>query len=442
MNLNRRAAIPAGAVVLFIILLLFAFMFGSLFYVRAGDSRALSVGEDKSTKPCIASVRKEIDALQQDINTLQRKNDVQTAVVQRLDADLLRYGSYHSGSAWILRGGSTVADPATSYKSAWAIIRDSIEGDRKIIQQRAQLHAELKAPERFSKIDDVTKKLREDGNKAYAEAAARDEQNTQIQKRLDQDQEKYLSETTKVKKEHDKELASRTNQIRQLEVRIRELLELKLNRFRDVQPFGHIMMTDPLRRFVIIDRGTKDGLTLGLKFQIFQYPKGAFTDKGMLEVCKLDDNSAVCRVLSETSEKNPVAREDFIGNPLFTPDRPRTFVLAGEFTSYRRPDIERFIANMGGIVRKDLQPGIDFLIIGTYAEDDATKKLIDDAREYQVVAMDEAQMIRYLSTTYKPATGAERAEIEAVRAQRKIATGAEKPAAAEGAEKKKPEAKE
>ena len=95
MNLNRRAAIPAGAVVLFIILLLFAFMFGALFYVRAGDTRDITVGAEKSTKPCINSVRKEIDALQQDITVLQRKSDVQTSVVQRLDADLLRYGSTH-----------------------------------------------------------------------------------------------------------------------------------------------------------------------------------------------------------------------------------------------------------------------------------------------------------------------------------------------------------
>lgn len=98
MNLNRRAAIPAGAVVLFIVLLLFSFLFGALFYVRVGDTRALSVGEDKSTKPSIQSVRKEIDVLQQDITTLQRKNEVQTAVLQRLDADLLRYGTYHSGT--------------------------------------------------------------------------------------------------------------------------------------------------------------------------------------------------------------------------------------------------------------------------------------------------------------------------------------------------------
>ncbi len=184
--------------------------------------------------------------------------------------------------------------------------------------------------------------------------------------------------------------------IGQLEDRIRDLLELELRWMTEVDADGSVLELGIEHGFVIIDIGKADKVFPGLILAAFQHEKGQYKEKGMVEVIDVDAHIATCRVVAEYDGRHyPIAKGDKVGNPVFDSARPKVFVLAGEFLNYNKADLEDFIVRTGGLVREKLSPGVDFLIAGERSD-----KQQDNAREYQVLAMKEEQLLRFLQTTF------------------------------------------
>lgn len=181
-----------------------------------------------------------------------------------------------------------------------------------------------------------------------------------------------------------------------LETQIRRLLELELRWLKQLESDGQILQTGVDYNFIIVNIGAKEGVKPGMRFEVFNHEKGTYLRKGMAEVIKVDRTISTCRiVIEDNTKKNPIAVGDHIGNPIFHAGKPKVFVLAGEFKMYNKDDLTYFIKKAGGEVSPDLRPGVDFLVASWRSE-----SAQDKAREYDVLAMDEATLVKYLHTTF------------------------------------------
>lgn len=221
--------------------------------------------------------------------------------------------------------------------------------------------------------------------------------------REDQDRLNAQVETLGVEKEKSEkanreDYSRRATRIGQLEDRIRDLLELELRWLTDLEPEGRLLEVNPTSPHVIINLGASDRVVPGLIFEVFQYERGNYIEKGMIEVVQTQAQIATCRVLSvKDSRKMPLSQNDYIGNPVFSTRRPKVFVVSGEFKTHNKDDLEMFIRQTGGIVREKLSPGVDILVAGERSEKDQ-----DSAREYAVHAMTEDQLLKYIRRDYAP----------------------------------------
>lgn len=210
--------------------------------------------------------------------------------------------------------------------------------------------------------------------------------------------EAIKTEQDKIDKAQREARSKRQTKITQLEERIRDLLELDLRWLTEVEPVGAILAVDDSSGRVVIDLGSDDRAFAGLIFEVFTHEKGLFLSKGMLEVIEVQGGISVCRILSQADRRlHPLAKDDRIGNPTFNPKRPKTFVVAGEFERYNKADLEAFIRRSGGKVVDKLGPGVDFIVAG--ARSDAQQA---QAREYQVLGMKEAQLLKYVQPAFSP----------------------------------------
>ena len=80
--------------------------------------------------------------------------------------------------------------------------------------------------------------------------------------------------------------------VRQMEDRIRELLELDLRWLSEIEPVGAILTVEQRSARVIIDLGSSERAFPGLIFEAFNIDNGAFISKGMLEVIEVKVKSA------------------------------------------------------------------------------------------------------------------------------------------------------
>jgi len=130
---------------------------------------------------------------------------------------------------------------------------------------------------------------------------------------------------------------------------------------------------------VFIDIGRADKVRLGMTFAVYgsareirpddsgAYPRG----KATLEVIAVDQDSATCRVLTET-RGNPVVKGDVIANAVYDPTKTYKFLVWGNFDADRdgrvtpreKMDIEAMIMAWGGEVVEELTGDVDFLVLG------------------------------------------------------------------------------
>lgn len=142
---------------------------------------------------------------------------------------------------------------------------------------------------------------------------------------------------------------------------------------------GAVIAVDPADGTATIDRGRAHKVRVGLTFAVYaeaagvrpdengEYPRG----KAALEVIRVDETSARCRVLSERAG-NPVVRGDAIANAVYDPSKVYAMLVIGNFdtdrdgaaTEAEQAGVRAMIEGWGGIVADELTGHVDFLIAG------------------------------------------------------------------------------
>lgn len=394
---GRLGVIDAGLLMWIIALAVLTLAAGLLAYSRHTDVVAYRDGDpdDPRHSPAnsLTTVLEYNARRKAENEELQRRIDAHIQTLRTLDYTLSGLGAYWAnrpqGGEWLYGG-----DPDTA---AW-------RGTQRTIAQRAQrLQAwseSKRRPEatRFDELDRVMRSFQNDQQRVLTEAA-------DLQARFEADREalmleldRFARERREVEARHNLDFSTLAIARLRLDAEIRELLDLRLEWFEECDAFAEVMRVDLENRFLIIGRGRADGVKPGVRFEVFTTVGGKYQVKGMVEVVELGDHIAKCRILEQVDPRRlAIHRGDQVGNPVFSPQRPKVFVLAGEFKRYNRSDLEQFINNLGGVVRSEVGPGVDFLVAG-----DRSEGVQDRAREFRLQAMHEDTLVRFLNPHFRP----------------------------------------
>ena len=142
---------------------------------------------------------------------------------------------------------------------------------------------------------------------------------------------------------------------------------------------GRIVAVDPAEGTATIDLGYADKIRVGMSFGAYEEPSAIQTDeagnypvgKGSLEVIRVDDDSAVCRVVRERAG-NPVVKGDVIANAVYDPRKVYKLLVIGNFDTNRdgvsteaeASGITAMISDWGGEFTDELSGDVDFLVMG------------------------------------------------------------------------------
>lgn len=131
---------------------------------------------------------------------------------------------------------------------------------------------------------------------------------------------------------------------------------------------------------VIIDRGRRDHVVLGMTFEVYgeaaairvdpktgEYPRG----KASVEVIGVDETTSRVRV-TRSLRGNPIARGDVLANALYDPNKKYVFLVFGNFdsgdgrlTPEGQGAVKALIEEWGGKVTDALTGDVDFLVLGS-----------------------------------------------------------------------------
>lgn len=370
---------------------------------KGGEVKRILDGDpERPSSPTLGKLQEDIKAIEKDIASLEQDVEVRKAILNRAEVDLGRHLVFYNGDELI----AGIATPGHENEQ----IRGMVPKDHRLSLAEQELAAsgariqavadEEKGDSRqsFPALDNAIKN-RQTGLADVSQRIADQDASFQKDRQALADKlESLKTEQDKFDKNQREARSKRQTKITQLEERIRDLLELDLRWLSEIEPAGSILAVDDAGNRVIINLGSKDQVFPGLLFEAFNHDKGAFIDKGMLEVIEVKDGISVCTIRSQSDRRlHPLAKDDQIGNPTFNPKRPRTFVVAGEFEHYNKADLEAFIRRSGGKVVDKLGPGVDFIVAG--ARSDAQQA---QAREYQVLGMKEEQLLKFVQPLFPP----------------------------------------
>lgn len=253
------------------------------------------------------------------------------------------------------------------------------ESNRKEVKTYADLMRE--APERRAEVG------REE-ERAYAQDHDFDENRrklrdevAEVARQLEVDKKKGRSEIVRL-----------DARVAELENRVRFLTNQLDSESREMRPDGALVSAESTSAgFVVIDRGTKHNLRKGTRFTVFTQRAGKNIVKGMVEVVRMDERLATCRVLLEKDGNDPFIDGDLIHNPVWDADRVRTFAIRGDFRRFSRGELTRFIEEAGGRVDAELKVGTDYLVAGGAAE-----KWTESAVKLGVSILSEDQLLDFI----------------------------------------------
>lgn len=189
-----------------------------------------------------------------------------------------------------------------------------------------------------------------------------------LQLREDVERQSQALEVARKKARSDN--AALDRRIAELEDRVQQLSgQIDLSN-RAFTPDGSILAAGDGHGHVVIDRGARQGLPRGTVFSVFTRRGGKVVVKGQVQVTVVEDGIATCRVIEERDANDPIIVGDQLHNPVYDPDRQRSFAVRGEFQRFTRAEIERFIAGAGGRVDAGLTVDTDYLVAGTSSDTD------------------------------------------------------------------------
>jgi murein DD-endopeptidase MepM/ murein hydrolase activator NlpD len=383
-----------------VILVVFTGVFTFLVLNESNQITEMREGGEGAKGEKVPSLQSKVNELKLKIHENETGIELRKRELRRADLELAK-------SRYLIVGDKVVAGIATHDQteidgkpladSPWALTRTLIATSQKDTES---LKAEHESPirQKFEKLDQAVANRQDELQAVLKRINDQEGAFREDQDRLNQQIETLGVEKEKAEKANREDYSRRATRIGQLEDKIRDLLELELHWLKDLEPEGRILEVNPTSPHVIINLGASDRVQPGLLFEVFQYDRGRYVEKGMIEVVQTQAQIATCRVLNvKDARKLPLSQNDYIGNPVFSTRRPKVFVVSGEFKTHNKEDLEMFIRQTGGIVREKLSPGVDILVAGERSDKDQ-----DNAREYAVHAMTEAQLLKYIRRDYAP----------------------------------------
>jgi NAD-dependent DNA ligase len=194
------------------------------------------------------------------------------------------------------------------------------------------------------------------------------------------------------KKKGRSELVKLDARVVELEDRVRFLTNQLDVESREMRADGTIIAAESASSgFVVIDRGNKHNLRRNTRFTVYTQRAGKNVIKGLVEVVKVEDRLATCRVLLEKDRNDPFIDGDKLHNPVWDPDRIKSFAIRGDFRRFSRAELERFIVDGGGRVDSELKTGTDYLVAGG-----ASEKWTEMAVKLGVSILSEDQLLDFI----------------------------------------------
>lgn len=258
---------------------------------------------------------------------------------------------------------------------------------RKTAEDRsAQLEAQVNTlaeadTARKSDFDKQSRELSERLAQAEADRAGyrseRDKQIESLKKEFDDTQKRHDVELTRERQTRlaaEQQLADFQKRFAAYQTKFGGLLPGPERLSTARRPDGKILTAIPGDDAVYISLGRKNALTLGLKFAVYAARTGIPEDgraKAQIEVVSISETSAECKIKA-VAPNEVILEGDLIANPIYDPDRPLTFVVAGDFDLDRDGSIdsdgagtvEALINNWGGTITPELTPLTDFVVLG------------------------------------------------------------------------------
>lgn len=379
------------------------------FISKNGEVTRLRDGDPET--PSAPTVTKQLDeriklkgaiaALEQDVRLRQRE-------VERIEVQLSAHHILYEGDSLLsgiaLKEGETdtirgAQVPLNMHRLSLSNVAVNASANR--LEALKTEYASASRQE-FPPLDEAIAKRNAELQAVSQRISAQDAEFQKDRAALNEKLDALKAEKDKNDKSNREEMAKRQTRIAQLEDKIRDLLELDLRWLAEVEAIGAVLTVEESSQRLIVNLGASERSFPGLLLEVFNWEKGAYIEKGMVEVIEVKDGVSICRIISQKNPRlHPLSRDDRVGNPTFNPRRPKSFMVAGEFERYNKSDLEAFIRRSGGVVVDKLSPGVDFLVAGNRSDRDQAQ-----AREFHVLGIREAQLLKYIQPSFPPTTGA------------------------------------
>jgi hypothetical protein len=141
------------------------------------------------------------------------------------------------------------------------------------------------------------------------------------------------------------------------------------------EPDGKVILVDDQAKTVQINLGSNDRIYRGLTFAVYERGQPIPRDgkgKAEIEVYNVGDTFSGARII-RSDKKNPVVVDDIIANLIWSPTKPNTFVVAGDFDlngdgvsdDEAVAKIRGLVEKWGGKVADSVTVNTDYVILGT-----------------------------------------------------------------------------
>lgn len=159
-------------------------------------------------------------------------------------------------------------------------------------------------------------------------------------------------EIPREKEKHRNELSRLQTALAQMRQELKESLQQHQLIYQSPPRQGTVLVSDPNRKFVVINIGSNHGVRKNMRFEVFSETRGYNKKiKGVLVIRDIDPGTSTAVLLRQYEELNPVIPGDYIGNPFF---RPLTSsIIKGKVVEFnsRESWIKINLGSVHGIVR-------------------------------------------------------------------------------------------
>lgn len=391
-----------------IVLAFITIIFVTLFMMASSSVTATLEGDpnDATRKDSLDKVAKETLGLRAEAEAIKESIALRQREIYRLDIELGKFRTYYVEEQGLAGAqGEDLTWNGKSYKakeSPWLMTRSMVSETKKRLESVEKEFKDERG-QIFSGIENEIDLRSQEQQKVLQRVNEMDAAFKVDEERLIATKDEIEKKKIEADKQRQLDYGTRESDINQKEDKIRSLLELELRWAKELEADGSILEVASETRQVVLDIGRKDKAFPGLLLDVFTYEQGRYVVKGHLEVIDVQESVSTARITKEKDAKTrPVARGDFVANPVFDKNKVPVFTLAGEFKRFNKADLASFIVASGGQVVDKLGPDVHFMVVDCPANDPNCHSVTeqDMAREYQVEAITEQDLLGYVQTRF------------------------------------------